>query len=50
MQADVKAFERLQIVRDPKSFVLGFEVEVMCSPGQVFWSLQPALYECLIDN
>ena len=52
LNAEVNAFERLQIVRGRTSSYFGskFEVEVMHAAGQVFWSFQSALDECLVDD
>jgi len=43
LNADVKALERLQIVRGRKFLTLWLEVEVMHAAGKVFGSLQSAL-------
>jgi len=49
LKADVKAFERLQIVRDwNSSFWL--EVQVVYGPRKMFRSFQLALDERLVDD
>ena len=50
LNAEVNAFERLQIVRGPEFLVLRLEVQVMYGAGEVFGSFESALDGCLVDD
>jgi hypothetical protein len=50
LNADVKAFDRLQIVRDWNSSYFGSKYKIVHGPRELFWSFQFAFNKRLVDH